>query len=643
MSNLLVEASIARQPACPLPPHPAAAMDDDLFDAAYEYFPQPVWLVDPATLQLLRVNRAMCLELGIGRMELLKLTEAELGAPDEGERIFGAYAAIQDFGQWSTYSRKQHQGDGTFSAVQLKFSAVTHQNQPARLVVAHSLRQRRQDTAMRQQIDILKSLVANAGYGLGRYSVRQKRLVFFNQKLLDLIGASDEVTQGLPALTSQQSDYIEEAFVHPEDWAAFLDVARRGQAFQKIVLWRSQKAELRYVRLLSVPVETAEGVQVDLNVEDATEAVQHEQQSRQSQKMEALGRMAGGVAHDFNNLLLVICGHAELMEESLPAESELRLHTTKLMIASRQAADITGTLLTFSRGEEPLVGLLALNKTIRAYADLMPSLLGPEIVLDLKLPQEEFHILANATHVEQVILNLCINARDAMPEGGRVTVRTSHIASRSKDENGSVMLELSDSGVGMDAETRAHIFEPFYTTKARGKGTGLGLALVYGIVTQYGGSIEVETEMGRGTTFRIFFPLGERVVDSPTSRVITSGKKTVLLAEDEPEIRNMVGEFVRKLGHQVLPAGDAEEALEIANSHDGKIDMLLTDVMMPGINGFELALAMRQMHPGLPILVMSGFTGGAMSRRAKELGDVPFLPKPFSFRQLEASLQKLLS
>jgi len=339
----------------------------------------------------------------------------------------------------------------------------------------------------------------------------------------------------------------------------------------------------------------------------------------------------------------VICGHAELMEESLPAESELRLHTTKLMIASRQAADITGTLLTFSRGEEPLVGLLALNKTIRAYADLMPSLLGPEIVLDLKLPQEEFHILANATHVEQVILNLCINARDAMPEGGRVTVRTSHIASRSKDENGSVMLELSDSGVGMDAETRAHIFEPFYTTKARGKGTGLGLALVYGIVTQYGGSIEVETEMGRGTTFRIFFPLGERVVDSPTSRVITSGKKTVLLAEDEPEIRNMVGEFVRKLGHQVLPAGDAEEALEIANSHDGKIDMLLTDVMMPGINGFELALAMRQMHPGLPILVMSGFTGGAMSRRAKELGDVPFLPKPFSFRQLEASLQKLLS
>jgi CheY-like chemotaxis protein len=353
--------------------------------------------------------------------------------------------------------------------------------------------------------------------------------------------------------------------------------------------------------------------------------------------------MAGGVAHDFNNLLLVIRGHAELLEESLPADSDLRRHTTKLIAASRQAADITSTLLTFSRSEESPLAPLALNKTIRAYSQLMPSFLRSGVMLDVDLPNEEFHILASAVHIEQVVLNLCVNARDAMPDGGRVTVRTKFVPAAQPGEKGSVMLEVSDTGVGMDAETRAHIFEPFYTTKARGKGTGLGLALVYGIITQYGGRIEVDTEIGRGTAFRLYFPLVARSQsETPAAPKSSTRGKTVLLVDDEPEIRNMVSDFLQMLGHKVLSAGHPVEALEASKAHDGKIDLLITDVVMPEMDGFELAIRLREERAGLPVLVMSGFTGGALAKRGRQLGDVPFLSKPFSLRQMEASLKAIL-
>jgi signal transduction histidine kinase/ActR/RegA family two-component response regulator len=514
-------------------------------------------------------------------------------------------------------------------------------------VIAPSLRQRRKDTETRQQVDILKSLVDNAGYGLGRYCLTRKRLVYFNQHMMDLIGCLDEVMPGLPAMGKQHCDYIQHCFANTAEWQEFVDAAESQRTFQKIILWRSQSGALRYMRMHGVPTESPDGIQVDLSVEDATDAVRHEQQFRQSQKMEALGRMAGGVAHDFNNLLLVILGHAELLDEALPKDSDMRRHTTKLITASRQAADITGTLVTFSRGEEPLLGLLPLNKAIREYAHLLPSFLRAGVMLDLDLAEGEFHILANSTHVEQVVLNLCVNARDAMPDGGRVTVRTKYVPGGDGDK-GSVMLEVSDNGVGMDAETRAHIFEPFYTTKARGKGTGLGLALVYGIVTQYGGRIEVDTEVGRGTAFRIFFPLGEKVRDTASvARTLSpppkpSTRKTVLLVDDQPEIRMMVGEFLKMLGHEVICAEDGRAALAIASSHAANIDLLLSDVMMPHMDGFELATRIREEHPGIAVLLMSGYTGGALAKRGKDLGDVPFLPKPFSMRQLQTSLETLL-
>lgn len=621
-----------------------SVLDDATFDSAYQEFPQPVWIVAADTTKILRVNTAMSAEFGIPRNELVRATETQLCDPVQAEKILSLYAAPNPC-RWLTYHRQQRMGDGNFCTVRVQFTTVSYNGQTAKLCIGHISAHRRQDAVLQQQIEILKSLVANAEYGLGRYCVTRKRLVFFNQRLYDLLGRPGGKTDGLPTLQEQETDYIEQAFNQAGDWAAFLDAANARQPFQKVVLWRGEKGFRHHVRLHCVPNETPFGVAVDLSVENANEAVKVEQQARQSQKMEALGRMAGGVAHDFNNLLLVIRGHAELLEEGLPADSEMRKHTGKLITASRQAADITSTLLTFSRTDETPIGPIALNQVLRNYSSLMPSFLRSGVVLDMELPNEEYHVVASPVHIEQVVMNLSVNARDAMPDGGRVTVRTSVLPGDSPEDKGWVLLEVNDTGVGMDAETRAHIFEPFYTTKTRGKGTGLGLALVYGIVSQYGGRIEVDSEPGRGTSFRIYFPLVARTEGDQQTETNNNWMrgKTVLLVDDEPEIRNMVSDFLRNLGHEVKCAADASEAVEISKTHDGRIDLLITDVVMPQMDGFELALRLREERSDLPVLVMSGFTGGALRKRGRELGEVPFLSKPFSLRQLESSLKAMLS
>ena len=622
---------------------PCSLLDDASFDAAYQDFPQPVWLAATDTTTILRVNQCMTVEFGISRSALLNSSEVELCDPADAEKLLALYAApVHD--PWLTYHRRQKVADGSYLPIKVQFSSVLYNGRPARLCIANKVAGTPTDNAGRKA-EIRQSLIANASQGLGRYCLTRKRLVVFNQQLFSLLGFPADTEGEVPALEQQQSDYLEQAFSQAPDWAAFLDAARAGEVFDKVVLWTDGKGFRHHVRLHSVPVDTPCGPAVDLSVDDATESVRIEQQARQSQKMEALGRVAGGVAHDFNNLLLVIRGHAELLEESLPADSDLRRHTAKLITASRQAADITSTLLTFSRTDDSPIGPLALNKTLLAYSNLMPSFLRSGVALDLDLAHEEFHIVASPVHLEQVVLNLSVNARDAMPDGGRLTVRTSFVAGNAPEDKGWVLLEVNDTGVGMDAETRAHIFEPFYTTKTRGKGTGLGLALVSGIVTQYGGRIEVDSEPGRGTSFRLFFPLVARTANDaePRQQQWQQRGKTVLLVDDEPEIRNMVGDFLRTLGHEVLLAGDANEAVEQARAYKGHIDLLITDVVMPQMDGFELALRLREDQADLPVLVMSGFTGGALRKRGRQLGEVPFLSKPFSLRQLESSLKSMLA
>lgn len=624
-------------------------MDEATFEGLYRSYPEPVWLTDRMTLRILMANEAAVRAFGMGPEELLFREETRFCSPEDVGRLIAVHAAAPSTA-WVTWTQRQRREGGTWANVEVNCTSVWYNGRHAGLSVAQSEHAAAAGLKGGARAEMLQSVADNAGCGLGRYCLARKRLIFANPVLRELLGMSAAVegeraeTNGerLDPIPAAQNDAIEQVFVSLEEWAAFLDTVSELKPFHQAVLWRSPGGGRRHVDLHGVPAETPYGVEVDISVEDITQTIRAEQQMQQSHKMEALGRMAGGVAHDFNNLLLVIRGHAEMLEDTLPTESDLRRHTTKLLAAARQAADITGGLLTFSRSEEKPQGPLALNQTLRGYAGLIPSLLLTTQVLDLDLSAEELLVLASGVHIQQLLLNLCVNARDAMPDGGRLTVRTRLCAGKKKEDKGWALLEVSDTGTGMDAETRAHIFEPFYTTKTRGKGTGLGLALVYGIVNQYNGTIEVDSELGRGTSFRIRLPLVSHTVTESTGEAAKIPGHTVLLVDDELEIRNMVSDFLRMQGHTVLAAGDAEQAISASTLHDGVIDLLITDVVMPHTDGFELALQLRKQRPEMPVLVISGFTGGALAKRGRDLGEVPFLSKPFSLRQLEASLKDIL-
>ncbi len=617
-------------------------MDEATFDGLYRSYPQPVWLTDRLTLRILMANQAALRAFGMQPEELLFREETALCPPEDAVRLLTVHAAPPST-DWLTWTQRQRREGGTWANVDVHCTSVWFNGRHAGLSVAQSQSLNSPGDKGGDRAQMLQSVADNAGCGLGRYCLSRKRLIFANPVLREMlgIGSKTDAVDSTP-LTGRQSDDIEQVFVSLEEWASFLDTVSDLKPFQQAVIWRSPGGGRKHVDLHGIPEETAYGVEVDISVEDITQTIRAEQQIQQSHKMEALGRMAGGVAHDFNNLLLVIRGHAEMLEDTLPKDSDLRRHTTKLLAAARQAADITGGLLTFSRSEEKPQGPLALNQTLRGYAQLIPSLLHTTQVLDLDLASEELHILASGVHIQQLLLNLCVNARDAMPDGGRLTVRTRLREGRNRGDKSWALLEVSDTGTGMDAETRAHIFEPFYTTKTRGKGTGLGLALVYGIVNQYNGTIEVDSELGRGTSFRINLPLVSHTTTESRGEESKIPGHTVLLVDDEVEIRNMVSDFLRMQGHTVLAAGDAEQAISASNLHNGTIDLLITDVVMPHTDGFELALQLRKQRPEMPVLVISGFTGGALAKRGRDLGEVPFLSKPFSLRQLEASLKDIL-
>jgi signal transduction histidine kinase/CheY-like chemotaxis protein len=600
------------------------------FDALFLDHPQPAWLVDRASMRLLTANHAAATVTGFSRDELQGMPYEALLSKDESPRI-RALKSAPPSDSWITCVRDQRcPGEHHARVTELyrKWDAA------GTVELAMLMEMAAPECA---EAEPWQALAKNALSGIGRYSLAQRRILMHNEILAAMIG--------LPAPCGGNSDrdYLEHAFATVREWAEFLDAVHSRTEFVKDVEWRNNDGGIVNVRLQARVVDSPRGLLVDLSALDVTKFVQLELELQQAHKMDALGRMAGGIAHDFNNLLTIIRGHAELLESALTAKSPLHHHAVKLIAAARQAADITGTLLTFSRREEHPSEPIALNKCLRNQAMILPSLLGSNINLDFELGAGEYFVAVGPGQIEQVVMNLCVNARDAMAGGGQLTLRTELIPAGGKLRGESILLQVSDTGAGMSPETRARIFEPFYTTKSRGKGTGLGLALVYGVLVQCQGEIEVESEIGQGTSFKLYFPLvrhekaqNQFVCEQPSGR-------TVLLVDDEPEIRTMVEDFLCRMGYTVISASCADEALESAKKAQNKIDLLFTDVVMPRMDGFELALKLRERNPDLPVLIMSGFTGGALSKAAQSLRDVPFLTKPFSLRQLQASLKSIFA
>ncbi len=401
-------------------------------------------------------------------------------------------------------------------------------------------------------------------------------------------------------------------------------------------------------------IQTEEGVFAIAFVSDISQRKLLEEQLAQAQKMEAVGRLAGGVAHDFNNMLTVISGYTRMILDELPPDDALRANAEEIQMAADRAAGLTNQLLTFSRRQVMRPRVINVNTVLAETEKMLRRLIGEDIVLTLNPAPEVGNIRADPGHIEQAIVNLVVNARDAMPNGGHITIETANVVLDNVYATGHlgvnpgdyVMIAVSDTGFGMNAETKRHIFEPFYTTKPKGKGTGLGLATVYGMVKQSGGDIWVYSEPGRGTTFKLYFPTvaesatGSEGRDAAPTK--SRGHETILVVEDEEAVRDLTVRILRQLGYTVLTASAGAEALEIANAHQGPITLLVTDVVMPGMTGKQLAGSLMQNRPDLRVLYVSGYTENTVLSRGGLDPGVEFLPKPFSREMLASKLRSML-
>jgi signal transduction histidine kinase/ActR/RegA family two-component response regulator len=386
----------------------------------------------------------------------------------------------------------------------------------------------------------------------------------------------------------------------------------------------------------------------------AEEALQRtEEQLRQAQKMEAIGRLAGGIAHDFNNVLSVVLSYCELMLEQVPVTSPWRADLEEVRRAGERAATLTQQLLAFSRQQVLQPRVLDLNGVVRDMRGMLQRLLGEDVELELRCAPGLEKVRVDPVQIEQVLLNLAVNARDAMPGGGKLTIGTDNVELDARfagehlgvSPGRHVLLAVSDTGVGMDRETRARIFEPFFTTKEKGKGTGLGLSTAFGIVKQSGGSIWAYSEPGRGATFKVYLPATRDAPASlppPQPAFELKGSETVLIVEDEDQVRLLAAGILRKFGYRVLEARMAREAIAVATAEHGPVDLLLTDVVMPEMAGPVLAEKLVAMRPGLHVLFMSGHTGDAIVRHGLVEGGAAFLQKPFIPEVLARCVRKVL-
>jgi len=387
--------------------------------------------------------------------------------------------------------------------------------------------------------------------------------------------------------------------------------------------------------------------------EEMAERQRSEEQLRQSQKMEAIGRLAGGIAHDFNNILTVIMGYGQMLYEHLPPDPAARVGLDELLKAADHAGSLTRQLLAFSRRHVIQLKPVDLNRVLSSLDNMLSRLIGEDIDLQLLPGADLGKIRADEGQIEQVIMNLVVNARDAMPSGGKLRIETANV---DLDESfcrrhlnctpgPHVMLAVSDSGHGMTEEVQSHIFEPFFTTKGHTKGTGLGLPIIYGIVKHSGGSIWVYSEVGIGTTFKVYFPLlaGAAEIAQPAQlpRDERRGTGTILLVEDEPAVRKVTGAMLRQRGYDVLEADGAEAARRLCREH-ASIDLVLTDVVMPTTNGNSLARELRAERPGLKILFMSGYTDDAITQHGVLEPGVDFIEKPFTAERLAAKIRDIL-
>ena len=597
----------------------------------------------------IEVNEGFTRLTGYSPAEVLGKTPSDLQLWVDAEPHELAAQRLQTEGEIREEEFRFRSKRGEIRHGRVSATRVTVNGQPCMLAITHDITDRkRAEQALVHSEAAFRSLVEGAPYGIYRVTPAG-RLLLVNPAFVRMLGydSQEEVLR-----LSMDRDIYRDAEVRRR----FVDNFS-GKNFREVVTeWKRKDGSFITVQLTgkAVPIDGSAIEYFEIFAEDVTQRRNLERQLLQSQKMDAVGRLAGGIAHDFNNLLNVILGHAEMLEQKIAGEDSRRKGIEAIQQAAEKAASLTMQLLAFSRKQIIEPKIVDPNAAVLEVRRMIGRLVSEDIEFSTRLQPEVGAIRIDPGQFDQVLINLIINARDSMAAGGRILIETSDVEldeTYTRQHVGSspgnyVRISVSDSGIGMDAETMSHIFEPFFTTKEKGRGTGLGLSTVYGIVKQAGGYIMPYSEPGHGTTFRLYFPRSEGTAGSrrlaPDVEELPTGSETVLLVEDELALRDLIRTILQEAGYTVIDANKGTEALHMAADAGTKIDILLTDVVMPGMAGPQLAAQLLASRPSLCVLYMSGYADDIILDRGVLSPGAALIQKPFSRKALLSRIRQLL-
>ncbi|HLI62932.1 MAG TPA: PAS domain S-box protein [Terriglobales bacterium] len=617
-------------------------------DLMFSTNPYPMWVYDRKTLRLLKVNDAAVKAYGYSREELLGMTILDIRPEEDKPALLKLVQEDTDgyrnVGIWR-FRRK----DGSLLWMEIMGFVVNRDDHSEKLVLALDVTERyRMEQALRESEAMLKSLVDNAPFGIAQSYVEANRWTAVNPALRKMLG-------GYSQEEALQLNLREQIYADPKQRDRLLEVLQRsGRVEGWETTLRRRDGSLFPVRVTGL-LSGGNGAPKVFSayVEDLTQQSALEQQVRQVQKLEAVGRLAGGMAHDFNNILVVIKLSTELMLGQITPDSPLSKPLLQISNAADRAAALTRQMLAFGRQQIMQPRVINLNAVVSDTIQMLRRVIGEDIHLVTSLSEEVENSYLDPDQVAQVILNLAVNARDAMPQGGTLHLETANVnldeayaANHPPVQPGRyVMLAVSDTGTGIDKSILPRIFDPFFTTKETGKGTGLGLSIVYGIVKQSGGYVWVYSEPGHGTTFKLYFPATTATLQQTTfhtEATVRPAGQRLLVVEDEVVIRSNVCACLEQLGYRVLQAESATVALQVCQEVQGKIDLVLTDMVMAEKSGHELAADLIKRYPGIRVLFMSGYSEDTVARRDIMLRGSLFLQKPFSVADLAKAVQDAL-
>jgi PAS domain S-box-containing protein len=619
------------------------------FDELVDHLHQVFWIVDARTDQILYISPACDPILGRTCQSIYANTQAWLNVvhPDDQAQVLSVFAKKLDKGDFEVEFRILHL-DGSVRWIWNRGYAVRDEKGDIiRFVgVADDMTDRKLAEAESAKLAAIIEYADDAIVSL----TLNGTVISWNEGAERLYGYSAEEMIGHTILNLSPRDKYEEH-------SGIMARAKKGERVAAFETMRLRKdGTLVPVSLSASPVEVQSGKVTGVSKisHDISKVKLLEEQFRQAQKMEAVGTLAGGVAHDFNNLLTIINGYSEMLLDELSNDSPLRALVAEIHRAGERAGNLTRQLLAYSRKQilEPKV--LNLNAIVIDTEMLLRRLIGEDIILTTVLDPALRPVTADPGQIQQVLMNLAVNARDAMPQGGRLTIETRHVVlderyhqTHAQTQPGEYsMVAVTDTGTGMDEATRTRIFEPFFTTKGEGSGTGLGMAVVHGVVRQSGGEIEVYSELGKGTAFKAYFPVSKEalVAGKSSSGVMNMppGAETILLVEDEDAVRALARHILQSCGYTLLEAGNGEEAIRVAQGHKEPIHLVVSDVVMPLLGGRQLAEQLEAMRPGLKTLFLSGYTDDAVVRHGILQADTAFLQKPFSPAALAQKVRSVL-